>query len=106
MTYLSIPFLLQVFCIYHAYKNRKETHWYFIIFFLPIIGGIIYLVTQVFNKQDIAKAGRQFHGRQRLEEYRSHHLRRPKRLHRPAAFPEIQCCPVGWKDQQDYREQG
>jgi len=56
MTFLSIPFLLQVFCIYHAYKNRKETHWYFIIFFLPVIGGIIYLFTQVFKKQDIEKA--------------------------------------------------
>ena len=56
MTYLSIPFLLQVFCIYHAYKNRKETHWYFIIFFLPVIGGIIYLFTQVFKKQDLEKA--------------------------------------------------
>jgi len=56
MTYLSIPFLLQVFCIYHAYKNRKETHWYFIIFFLPVIGGIIYLFTQVFKKHDLDKA--------------------------------------------------
>lgn len=56
MSYLSIPFLLQVFCIYHAYKNRKETHWYFIIFFLPVIGGIIYLLTQVFKKNDLDKA--------------------------------------------------
>jgi len=56
MSYLSIPFLLQVFCIYHAYKNRKETYWYFIIFFLPVIGGIIYLFTQVFKKQDLDKA--------------------------------------------------
>jgi len=56
VTYLSIPFLLQVFCIYHAYKNHKETHWYFIIFFIPVIGSIIYLITQVFKKQDLEKA--------------------------------------------------
>jgi len=56
MTYLSIPFLLQVFCAYHAYKNNKETFWYFIIFFIPIFGGIIYLVTQVFQKRNLEKA--------------------------------------------------
>jgi hypothetical protein len=45
---------LQVFCIYHAYKNRSAYYWYFIIFFLPLIGCIIYLLTQVVNKQDVA----------------------------------------------------
>lgn len=56
MTYLSITFLLQVFCLYHVYKNDKEVYWYFIIFFIPIFGGIIYLATQVFQKRDIEKA--------------------------------------------------
>lgn len=55
MSFLSIPLFLQIFCIYHAYKNHKETHWYFIIFFLPLIGGIIYLFTQVLNKRDLEK---------------------------------------------------
>ncbi|PQJ82632.1 CDC27 family protein [Polaribacter glomeratus] len=45
---------LQVFCIYHAYKNRSAYYWYFIIFFLPLIGCIIYLLTQVVNRQDVA----------------------------------------------------
>lgn len=45
---------LQVFCIYHAYKNRSAYYWYFIIFFLPLIGCVIYLLTQVVNKQDVA----------------------------------------------------
>lgn len=49
--YLTIA--LQVFCIYHAYKNSNAYYWYFIIFFLPLIGGIIYLFTQVINKQDV-----------------------------------------------------
>ncbi|MDH7444560.1 CDC27 family protein [Aquimarina sp. 2201CG14-23] len=44
---------LQVFCIYHAIKNRNEYYWYFLILFLPVIGSIIYLVTQVFNKKDL-----------------------------------------------------
>ncbi|WP_299257447.1 CDC27 family protein [uncultured Aquimarina sp.] len=44
---------LQVFCIYHAIKNRNEYYWYFLILFLPVVGSIIYLVTQVFNKKDL-----------------------------------------------------
>lgn len=48
-----ITIALQVFCIYHAYKNRSAYYWYFVIFFLPLIGCIIYLLTQVINKQDV-----------------------------------------------------
>ncbi len=44
---------LQGFCIYHAIKNRREYYWFFVIMFLPIIGSIIYLFTQVFNKKDL-----------------------------------------------------
>ncbi len=46
---------LQVFCIYHVIKNRREYYWYFLILFLPVIGSLIYLVTQVFNKRDLDK---------------------------------------------------
>lgn len=56
MSFLSIPLILQIFCIYHAYKNHKEYHWYLIILFLPLIGSIIYLITQVFNKRDLQQA--------------------------------------------------
>lgn len=44
---------LQGFCIYHVYSNKKEHFWYFLILFIPLIGGLIYLITQVFNKKDI-----------------------------------------------------
>jgi len=44
---------LQGFCIYHAIKNRSEYYWFFVIMFLPVIGSIIYLFTQVFNKKDL-----------------------------------------------------
>jgi hypothetical protein len=43
---------LQVFCIYHAYKNKSAYYWYFILFFIPLIGAIIYLLTHVFNRRD------------------------------------------------------
>jgi hypothetical protein len=44
---------LQVFCFYHAYKNKKNIYWYFILFFVPLLGCIIYLLTQVINKKDV-----------------------------------------------------
>lgn len=50
--YLTIA--LQVFCIYHAYKNSSNYYWYFIIFFVPLLGCIVYLFTQVFNKKDVS----------------------------------------------------
>ncbi len=47
--------IFQGFCIYHAYKNGKSYYWFFLIIFLPFIGCIIYLFTQVFSKNDIDK---------------------------------------------------
>jgi hypothetical protein len=45
-------FALQGFCIYHSIKNRNQYYWIFLILFIPVIGSIIYLVTQVYNKRD------------------------------------------------------
>ena len=44
---------LQVFCVYHLYKNKNDFYWILLIIFLPVIGCIIYLITQVYNKRDI-----------------------------------------------------
>jgi len=46
---------LQVYCIYHLYKNRRPYYWVFVIIFLSAIGCIIYLITQVYNKRDTEK---------------------------------------------------
>ncbi len=46
---------LQAFCLYHLYKNRNPYYWAFLIFFIPVIGCIIYLITQVYNKRDAEK---------------------------------------------------
>jgi hypothetical protein len=49
--YLLIAF--QAFCIFHVYKTRNDYYWYFVIFFVPLIGGAVYLFTQILNKQNI-----------------------------------------------------
>ncbi|MBJ2172748.1 hypothetical protein JBL43_00770 [Aureibaculum sp. A20] len=43
---------LQIFCIYHLLKNKNQYYWIFIILFVPVLGSIIYLITQVYNKRD------------------------------------------------------
>lgn len=53
MPYYYLIIALQGFCIYHCYKNRNEQFWFYVIFFVPAIGSIIYLFTQVFKKSDI-----------------------------------------------------
>ncbi len=51
--YYYIIIALQAYCIYHSLKNKNDYYWIFIILFIPLIGAIIYLVTQVFNKRDL-----------------------------------------------------
>lgn len=46
---------LQAFCMYHVYKNQKPYYWYFLVMFIPIIGSLIYIITQVYNKNDADK---------------------------------------------------
>lgn len=53
--YFYLIVALQAFCLYHLYKNRNPYYWAFLIFFIPVIGCIIYLVTQVYNKRDAEK---------------------------------------------------
>ncbi|WP_178989387.1 hypothetical protein [Winogradskyella schleiferi] len=53
--YYYLIVALQAFCIYHAYKNHKPYYWYFLIFFIPVIGSLIYIITQVYNKNDADK---------------------------------------------------
>ena len=46
---------LQAYCIYHCFANKNQYYWIFIIFFVPLIGSILYLFMNVFQKQDIDK---------------------------------------------------
>ena len=51
--YFIIAF--QAFCIYHLFKNKNSFYWIFAIIFLPLVGCIVYLVTQVITKRDTEK---------------------------------------------------
>lgn len=51
--YLGVA--LQVYCVYHCYTNRNSYYWIFAILFLPVVGALLYLFMNVFNKRDIDK---------------------------------------------------
>ncbi len=53
--YFYLIIALQSYCIYHAYKNRKSYYWYFLVFFIPVLGSLIYIITQVYNRNDAEK---------------------------------------------------
>lgn len=57
MRYYYLFIALQIFCFYHAYKNNKEGYWYAIIFFIPLIGCVIYLFLNVFNQKNTQVIG-------------------------------------------------
>ena len=46
---------IQGYCLYHIYKNKKPYYWYFLVFFIPVIGPIIYFITNIYNKRDAEK---------------------------------------------------
>ncbi len=45
-----LVFLLEIFCLYHAYKNGTEQKWFWLIVVLPLIGSLIYLYYHFFNR--------------------------------------------------------
>ncbi len=55
LRYYTPVLILQIYCLYHAYKNRKDYFWYLMIMMLPMFGAVVYLFTQVFNKNDLEK---------------------------------------------------
>jgi len=51
--YYSPIFILQMFCIYHAYSNRTEAKWFFIIFFIPVLGSLFYLYHHFYSRHQV-----------------------------------------------------
>lgn len=51
--YIYLILALQCFCIYHCYTNRNTYYWIFAIIFLPVIGSLIYLFADVFQRKDV-----------------------------------------------------
>ncbi|KOY50954.1 tetratricopeptide repeat protein [Polaribacter dokdonensis] len=52
--YLLIAF--QAFCIFHIYKSRNDYYWYFIVFFVPVIGALVYFFLEIVSSRNISNA--------------------------------------------------
>jgi hypothetical protein len=52
--YYSPLLVLQAFCLYHAYQRRVEQRWYWIIFFLPGLGCLLYLYDAFYSRRNVS----------------------------------------------------
>lgn len=48
---------MQAFCVFHCIKKGNNSVWIWIIIFLPVIGCIVYLFSEVFSGNEIKQAG-------------------------------------------------
>lgn len=46
--------IVQVFCLYHAYKNRADQKWLWFIIIFPMLGAAIYLYDYFYNRENIS----------------------------------------------------
>lgn len=53
--YFYLIVALQAYCIYHIWKTGRPFFWYFLIIFVPLLGSIVYILTQALNKSDVEK---------------------------------------------------
>ena len=54
--------ILQGYCMYHAYTQKRGYHWYLIIMFLPVIGSLIYLFDVYGSQANIDTVSEKFKG--------------------------------------------
>lgn len=45
--------ILQLFCAYQIYSKGHEPYWYFVVFFLPLIGSLIFLYVTILRKLNV-----------------------------------------------------
>ena len=60
--FYPLIFILQGYCIYHAYKNQVGFHWYLIVLFLPIIGSLAYLYVNFGSEANIETVSEKIKG--------------------------------------------
>jgi len=56
----SFMFALQAFCLYHAYNNRSDQKWYYLIVLVPYIGCFIYLYDAFYSRRSVTQVTEAF----------------------------------------------
>ena len=52
-TFYTITIILQAICVYHCVRKGNQNKWIWIIVFLPMIGSLIYIFTEIFTRHDM-----------------------------------------------------
>ncbi len=55
--FYPLVIVLQVYCFYHMYKNHNDQRWFWLIFFLPFFGSLIYLYIHFYSSGEIENVG-------------------------------------------------
>ena len=45
--------LLEFFCLYHAYSNKADQKWYFLILLFPLVGSLVYLYQNFGSRKNL-----------------------------------------------------
>lgn len=53
LRFYSPIFILQIFCVYHAYSNKADRNSFLLILFFPLIGSLIYLYKNIYIKDTL-----------------------------------------------------
>src|SRR4051812_13715563 len=51
--YYYLVLILQAFCVFHCMRKGNSQQWIWLIVFLPAIGCLIYLFTEVITKRHV-----------------------------------------------------
>jgi len=54
---IPLLFVLQGYCIYHAYKNQKGYLWLMVILFIPILGALTYIFSNFGKSVNLEEVG-------------------------------------------------
>ncbi len=54
--FLILPIVLEILCIVHAVRNGHAFPWIFVIFFLPFVGSIAYLLVVILPEMSSSRA--------------------------------------------------
>ncbi|GAB5400241.1 MAG: hypothetical protein Aureis2KO_18260 [Aureisphaera sp.] len=60
--FIPVVAILQGYCLYHAYKNRADQKWFWLIIFFPVIGAILYLYDHFYNRDNLESISEGFKG--------------------------------------------
>ena len=52
LRFYPLIIIIQAFCVYHAYTNRSEQKWFWVIIFFPFIGCLIYLYHHFYSRRN------------------------------------------------------